>query len=211
MGKLWQWLEQKLGGGPGGAKRVQTVRWLMLVGLAGAAFMILHSFITVKEVDPIGSVRGSPAEPAQPAFGSGGDERTSFREYEEAYQNQLKSILTKVAGVGEVEVLVTIESTEEIVVERSTQESQQITNEKDQQAATRHITNVTRSGEVVIYEVSGGGRQPLVTKYIKPKIRGVLVVARGAENLTVKKMISEAVERGLDVPPHRISILPRKQ
>lgn len=211
MGGLMKWLEMKLGGGPDGTKRITTIRWLVLLGLVGAAFMILNSFITVKDVDPIGVGRASPPDSTQPAFGgSVSKEQNAFRDYEEAYQSQLKEILTKIVGVGEVEVLVTIESTEEIAVERNTTESQQVTNEKDQQGATRHITDVSRSGEVVIYEVSGGN-QPLVLKTIKPKIRGVLVVARGAENLTVKKMITEAVERGMDVPANRISILPRKQ
>jgi stage III sporulation protein AG len=211
MGGPLKWLEKWLGGGPNGTKRVQTFRWLILLGLVGAACMLVNSFITVKDVDPIGEGRASPPESAKPAFGvAASKERSSFREYEDAYQSQLKDLLMKIVGVGEVEVLVTIDSTEEVAVERNTKESQQVTNEKDQSGATRHISDVTRSGEVVIYEVSGG-KQPLVIKYIKPKIRGVVVVAKGAENLTVKKMITEAVERGLDVPANRISILPRKQ
>ncbi|NOU97677.1 stage III sporulation protein AG [Paenibacillus sp. LMG 31456] len=211
MGGMMKWLEQWFSGGPGGTKRIATFRWLMLLGLVGAAFMILNSYVTVKDVDPIGVGRASPPDPAKPAFGgSVSKERNAFREYEEAYQLQLQEILTKIVGVGEAEVLVTIESTEEIMVERNSKDSQQVTNEKDQHGATRHITDVSRSGEVVLYEVSGG-KQPLVVKTIKPKIRGVLVVAKGAENLTVKKMITEAVERGLDVPANRISILPRKQ
>ncbi|MBP1155131.1 MULTISPECIES: stage III sporulation protein AG [unclassified Paenibacillus] len=205
-----RWPFSLFGGGPGGPKRIQTLRWLLLMGLVGAAFMILNSFITVKEVDPIGEGRASPADPSQPAFGSNGKEHNPFYEFEEAYQSQLRDILTKIVGVGEVEVLVTIESTEEVTVERNTQETQQITNEQDHQGTKRHITDISRKGEVVLYEVSGG-KKPLVAKTIKPTIRGVLVVAKGAENLTVKKMISEAVERGLGVPPHRISILPRKQ
>ncbi|MCR8633953.1 stage III sporulation protein AG [Paenibacillus radicis (ex Xue et al. 2023)] len=211
MGAMMKWLEQWFSGGPGGTKRIATFRWLLLLGLVGAAFMILNSYVTVKDVDPIGVGRASPPAADKPAFGSSvSKERNTFREYEEAYQLQLKEILTKIVGVGEVEVLVTIESTEEIMVERNSKDSQQVTNEKDQHGATRHITDVSRSGEVVLYEVSGG-KQPLVVKTIKPKIRGVLVVAKGAENLTVKKMITEAVERGLDVPANRISILPRKQ
>jgi stage III sporulation protein AG len=211
MGGMMQWLEKWLGGGPNGIKRVTTFRWLLLLGLVGAALMILNSFITVKDVDPIGEGRASPPDAAKQVFGStAGKERSSFREYEEAYQSQLKEILTKIVGVGEAEVLVTIESTEQITVERNTKETQQVTNERDQHGATRNISNVTRDGEVVLYEVSNG-KQPLVQKTIKPKIRGVLVVAKGAENSTVKKMITEAVERGLDVPANKISILPRKQ
>nr|WP_310943820.1 stage III sporulation protein AG [Paenibacillus doosanensis] len=211
LGSFMKWMEKWLGGGPNGTKRVKTFRWLLLMGLAGAAFMILNTYITVKDVDPINEGRASPQPQSQPAFASGSSkERTAFREYEDAYESQLKEILSKIVGVGDVEVLITIDSTEEVAVERNTKESQQVTDEKDQHGATRHVTDVTRSGEVVLYEVSNG-KQPLVLKYIKPKIRGVLVVARGAENLTVKKMITEAVERGLDVPANKISILPRKQ
>jgi stage III sporulation protein AG len=210
MGKFMQWLEKRFGGGPNGTKRSHTFLWLLIIALIGAAFMILSSFIHVKELEPIGQGgAGPPAQQSKEAFGANAKERSSFHDYEEAYQAQLRDILQKVVGVGDVEVLVTIDSTEEIAVEKNYKDTQQITNEKDQNAASRNITEVTRSGEVVLYQVSGD-QHPLVLKYIKPKIRGVLVVAKGAENPTVKKMISEAVERGLDVPPHRISILPRK-
>ncbi|MDT2191466.1 hypothetical protein [Paenibacillus larvae] len=112
--------------------------------------------------------------------------------------------------MGEPEVMVNIESTEETVVERNAKESHQTTSEKDTNGVSRNISEITRDGQVVLYQVSGD-QKPLVLKYIKPKIRGVLVVAKGAENMTVKRMISEAVERSLDVPAQKISILPKKQ
>ncbi|KIL41112.1 stage III sporulation protein AG [Gordoniibacillus kamchatkensis] len=212
MGKFMNWLEQRFGGGPNGSKRSRPFLWLLIIALIGAAIMILSSFVNVTKLEPIsqGGAGPPPAQPSQPAFGSGAKDASRFREYEQAYESQLQDILRKIVGVGDVEVLVTIESTEEVDVEKNVKNTQQVTNEKDQNGANRNITEVTSSGEVVLYQVSGA-QQPLVTKYIKPKIRGVLVVAKGAENAVVKKMIAEAVERGLDVPAHRISILPRKQ
>jgi stage III sporulation protein AG len=210
VGKLWQWLADAASGGPGGADRLKSLRWLLVLGLIGAALMILNSFLQVKEPEPEEqSAAFSP--PEREAFGGGGGgDRSKFRDYEQAYESRMRDILQNIVGVGEVEVMVTIDSTEEMYVEKNTKDTQQVTGEKDTNGATRNITEVTRSGEVVLYQVSGG-QQPLVLKYIKPKIRGVVVVARGAENVTVKRMITEAVERGLDVPPHRISVLPRKQ
>lgn len=212
MAKWLQWLEQKVGGGPGGPKRVGTFRWLLLLGLLGVALMILNSFLNIKTVEqPQEDPGGAPEPQAQQAFvGKAGNERSGFRDYEDAYGGAIKDILQKVVGIGDVEVLVTIESTEETIVHSNTKETQQITNEKDQNGSTRHITEISRSGEVVLYEASGG-QTPIVLKKIKPRIRGVVVVAKGAENLTVKQMIAEAVGRGLDVPAHRISVLPRKQ
>lgn len=214
IGAFIKKIEELLGGGPGGSKRIRTFRWLVLIGLVGCGLMILNTFpfLSVKNVDPILPGRASPppGEAQETFLGGGGKDGTSFRDYEHAYESQLKDILTKIVGVGEVEVLVTIDSTEEITVEKNTRDSQQVTNETDPGGAKRHITNITRSGDPVVMQQDGKDA-PLVTKTIKPKVRGVVIVAKGAENLTVKKLIVEAVERGLDVPPHRISVVPRKQ
>jgi stage III sporulation protein AG len=210
MGTLLQWMEHKFGGGPGGPKRKNTLLWVIMVGLLGAALMIINAFINVKDLDPISTGRASPpAESKETFVGSTSKENASFHDYEQAYGDQLKGILQQIVGVGEVEVLVTIESTEEMTVDKNYNDNQTMTTERDNGGATRNISQVTRSGEVVIYQVSGD-QKPLVLKYIKPKIRGVIVVAKGAENLTVKKMIMEAVERGMDVQASKISILPRK-
>lgn len=205
-------MDDMLGGGAKGEKRPKLLRFLILIGLVGALLMVL-SQIRWKEVDPGAAGRASPPEASEsvaPAWGAESKNQTPFKEYEQAYETELKDILEKTVGVGQVEVMITIDSTEEIVVEKSMKQTQQTTNEKDQAGATRHITDVTSSGEVVLYQVSGD-QTPLITKTIRPKIRGVVVVAEGAENLTVKKLLLEAVERGLDVPVNRISIIPRKQ
>lgn len=47
-------------------------------------------------------------------------------------------------------------------------------------------------------------------KTVKPKVRGVVVVASGAGNLQVKAWILEAVQKVLAVPSYKISILPKK-
>jgi stage III sporulation protein AG len=206
-------IEDLLSGGSSGSKRVKTFRWLLLIGLAGCGLMILNTFnfLKVKDVDPIQQGASPPGQNVAPAFGSGSSkEQTSFRDYEQAYEAKLRDILTKIVGVGEVEVLVTIDSTEEVQVEKNTKDTQQVTNEKGTNGETRHITDVTRTSDAVTMNQSGD-QVPLVVKTVKPKIRGVVVVAKGAENVTVKKLISDAVERGLDVPPHRISVVPRKQ
>ncbi|WP_442601221.1 stage III sporulation protein AG [Paenibacillus sp. KN14-4R] len=212
MAKWMNKLEKMFGGGPSGPKRYRTFLWLILAGLLGAALMIMNSFLSVTPVPPASiGPRASPSNESTTTFANGsGKEISKFGDLEEVSAKRLKEILQKIVGVGDVEVHVEIESTEEIVVDKNYQDSQENTNERDAGGANRNISQVTRKGEVVLYQVEGN-QHPLVLKSIKPKVRGVIIVARGAEDLTVKRMILEAVERGLDVPAHRISVLPRKQ
>ncbi|SIQ50876.1 stage III sporulation protein AG [Paenibacillus sp. RU4T] len=215
VGKWLEKLEQLAGGGPAGPGRVKALRWLLLLGCIGAALMIAGSLLDFRQVGTTGTHQG--ADP--PAPGSGGDQSafigktspdgTDFSSIEQPLENRLKEILEQIVGVGTVKVLVTVDSTEEMVWGVDPNNSQSVTDESDKNGGKRHMTQVTSSGKIVMYEVSGE-QKPVVTKIIKPKIRGVLVVANGAENAAVRRIMTEAVEKGMDVPLSAISIVPRK-
>lgn len=202
-------------GGPGGPRRIKAFRWLVLIGLIGAALLLVASLLNVRPVDPGGGSDLSPPNdqdvPQQEAFIGGGDSKPDdpFTDIETQLENRLKELLETMVGVGTAQVLVTVESTEETVLGLNEKKTQQITEESDRNGANRHITEVTNDGQVVLYEVNGG-QSPIVVKKLKPKVRGVIIVAKGAENATVHKLIAEAVSRGLDVPLHKISVVPRK-
>jgi stage III sporulation protein AG len=119
-------------------------------------------------------------------------------------------MLENIVGVGSVDVMVTVDSTEETVVQLNQKQTQQLTDETDKNGAKRHITSIEKDGQVALYEVNGQ-QSPIIVKKLKPQIRGVLVVAKGAENATVHLLIADAISKGLDVPIHRISVVPRKQ
>ncbi|MEF2964459.1 stage III sporulation protein AG [Paenibacillus sp. M1] len=205
--KLEQWI-----GGEGGKKRIQTFRLLLIIGLVGLAIMLFNSFVNVKKVEPEGAVREPPVmqEMTSSSYDEGGGEDGQFARIEASLENKTKEILEKIVGVGAVDVLVTIDSTEEVIVQRNMKDTQEITEETDADGGRRNVTQYSRDGEIVTYDASGN-EQPIITKKIKPKVRGVLVVARGAENKTVKGLIVDAVEKGLNVPAYRISVVPRKQ
>ncbi|MGG1313585.1 MULTISPECIES: stage III sporulation protein AG [Cohnella] len=215
MAKWLQQLESFIGGGPGGPRRIKAFRWLVLIGLIGAALILIASFLNIKPVDPARDQDYRPLgdsdmqeQQALPAGGARSDD--PFAEIESTLENRLKELLENMVGVGTVDVMVTVDSTEETVVQQNERETSAITDETDRNGAKRHITDISRDGQVVLYEVSGN-QTPIVVKKIKPKIRGVLIVAKGGENATVHKLIAEAVSKGLDVPIHRISVVPRKQ
>ncbi|CAH1210251.1 hypothetical protein PAECIP111893_03176 [Paenibacillus plantiphilus] len=209
MAKWLEGLESAVGGGPGGPKRVKSLRILLLIGGIGALLMIVNSFLSFETAEPEPQTDPSAVSDQAAFMGGGSGAEESFESIEQPLETRIKDILEKIVGVGAVDVLVTIDSTEEIVVQRNEKETQQVTSENDKNGGKRHITSISKDGQVVMYEASGD-ETPFVTKRIKPRIRGVLIVAKGAENGTVRSLIMDAVEKGISVPVNRISIVPRK-
>ncbi|AIQ48337.1 stage III sporulation protein AG [Paenibacillus sp. FSL R7-0273] len=205
-------LEQWAGGGSGSPKRSHTFRWLIILGLLGVAIMLFNSFVNVKKLDSENTGREPPAAESSQTVLQQGELNTggAFESIELAMEQRTKEILEKIVGVGTVDIMVTVESTEEIVVTRNMNDSQQVSEETDASGGKRHTTQYTRDGEIVTYSQSGD-ETPIITKRIKPQVRGVLVVAKGAENKVVRGLIEEAIQKGLNVPTYRISVVPRKQ
>ncbi|WP_054957699.1 stage III sporulation protein AG [Paenibacillus dakarensis] len=211
MGNWMKKIEQWLGGGTGGAKKMQTLRWLIILGLIGIAIMLFNSFVHVKKLDnenigrepPDTTVNTSPQAPS-------GNSISEFGSIEQEFEHRTKVMLEQIVGVGDVNVMVTVESTEEIVIQKNVKDTQELTEENDANGGKRHVTSYTRDGQIVTYD-SAGDQTPIVTKKVKPQVRGVLVVAKGAENEIVRRLIVDAVQRGLNVPSYKISVVPRKQ
>ncbi|MBO8163140.1 MAG: stage III sporulation protein AG [Brevibacillus sp.] len=205
-------LKQLLGNTPGD-KQLKPIHYLILLLSIGAAVMIFTDFLSVERDPPAESEHYAAARPdgeppAAPALGSsvGSD---VIQEYENIYETQLAEILEAVIGVGQVEVMVNLDSTPEVIVEKNRDTRSATTKETDRENATRNQIDQSRNEQVVVVQ---GTKQehPVVVKTVKPKVRGVLVVAKGAENIQVKAWILEAVQKVLDVPAYKISVLPKK-
>lgn len=208
-------LKQLWAGDEGGNKTLKPIHYLIVILGIGMAIMILTDFLQVERDQPLGlgGVESDTSAPpdmlaAAPTMGKGGAPDL-IAEYENMYETQLAEILSAVIGVGEVEVMVNLESTPELVMEKNTRASSSTNQEVDKDKATRNQNDQSRDEQVVI--IQGDKQdQPVIVKTMKPRVRGVLVVAKGADNIQVKAWITEAVQKVLDVPVYKISILPKK-
>lgn len=203
--------------GDSGGKKLKPIHYFIVLLGIGVAVMILTDFLKVEPDEPPSftatgqSGSGDPPSGGTvtvPALG-GSIGNDAIAEYENIYETQLKEILGTVVGVGAVEVMVNLDSTPEIVVVKDTNSRSSTNQETDKERATRNQSDQSRDEKVVVVQ---GGKQdaPVVLKTLKPKVRGVLVVAKGADNIQVKAWITEAVQKVLDVPAYKISILPKK-
>src|SRR5690606_40596984 len=120
-----------------------------------------------------------------------------------------KEALEEIVGVYSVTVVVNVEATEKKVYEKNSILKNQTTNEEDEKGGKRQIEDQSKEDQLVIIK-EGDKDIPLVSETRKPEIKGVLVVAGGAEKMQVKKWIVEAVTRVLDVPSHKVAVMPKK-
>ncbi|MED4204350.1 stage III sporulation protein AG [Neobacillus mesonae] len=209
----FSWLKKRLKLDDKTDKKPGKMQYMFLVLLIGAAFMIVGNIVfkTDSSLSDIPAAANQKTEPKDvPVFGqkkTAGNK--SIAEYEEKYEEQLKKALEEMLGVDDVTVVVNIDSTDRKVLEKNTNTKTQTTEEGDREGGQRKVQEVSTDEQLVIIR-NGEKEVPIIVETKKPNVRGVLVVAKGAENIEVKKWIKEAVTRVLDVPSHRVSVMPKK-
>lgn len=190
-------------------KQIVVFRGVVIIVVLGVMVIIFAKFIEVdKLVVKSANTTQIVENPIDSSYIPHSTE-SPFSTIETALELRTKDILEKMIGVGKVDVLITVESTEEQIIEQNKNESKSITQETDKNGGTREVTTTTNDGQVVFLE-TGKTQEPVVTKIINPRIRGVLIVAEGAEDATVRKLIIQAVEKGLNVHQSKISVVPSK-
>lgn len=209
----FSWLKNILAKGETSDKKSGKYQYMILVLCIGAAFMIVGNVLFSDKSAPLDSkaVTSTQAEATDvETFSLKKDSNNkSIAGYEEEYEKQLKKALEEMLGVDDVTVVVNIDSTDKKVLEKNTVTKSQTTEEKDNEGGERKVQDTSTDEQLVIIR-EGEKEVPIVVEYQKPAIRGVLVVAKGAENIQVKKWIIEAVTRALDVPSHRVAVMPKK-
>jgi stage III sporulation protein AG len=125
-------------------------------------------------------------------------------------ENKLKSVLEDIDGVGKVKVMITFDGSEEQVPAVNINDSTNNTKEKDTAGGTRE-TIQENNGSTIVITNDGTKNQPLITKTIKPKIVGVVVVAEGAKDRIIELKVTQAVTRLYNVPADKVSVFPMKK
>ena len=122
---------------------------------------------------------------------------------EPAIEISLEEILQTISGVGKVEVFITYKDYGKMVVEKDEAVSEEMIQEADSSGGTRTTTTVQNERQTVY----GMGEEPYIIQEISPTVEGVLVVAQGAGNISVKKQIRETIEALFGLDAHKISIM----
>jgi stage III sporulation protein AG len=123
---------------------------------------------------------------------------------EEALEDRLSRILSRIEGAGEVSVSLTFARSgeTEYAVNASTTMR---TTEENGSGTLRSTTEQTSTDSLVLADGNGS---PVTVRETMPEVQGVLVVAEGGDNAAVCSQISTALQNLLAIPAHKIVICP---
>ena len=131
-----------------------------------------------------------------------------LQEYRKQIENEITSLLKEINGVGNVKVMITLESGEENVYaeQEKKREDTQIN-----QTSTNVQESVQSSyeNEIVVVKEQNDNK-PLIEKTLLPEIQGVAVVCNGGDDISVISAVTNSVSVVLNVPTNRIFVTKMK-
>ncbi|MGF7185823.1 stage III sporulation protein AG [Desulfitispora alkaliphila] len=126
---------------------------------------------------------------------------------EQALEQRLEKILGQIHGVGKVNVSLTLESSSHYEYAIDVSSNVRTTEEKIESGA-RTINEQVEEGNLVLKRSDGNTEKPVIVRETKPVIKGVLVVAEGANDSSIRLKLSRAVETVLGVSSHQVHVVP---
>lgn len=117
------------------------------------------------------------------------NEKSDIEDYVSNLEDKLQKNLSKVRDAGKVSVIISVDSKMETV-----------------------LATVKKSDVDTVYEepFTVGGKTVVLTETY-PKVSGVIIVAEGADNLSVKLALMNATKVFLDIDSEKIQILPMRR
>ena len=132
--------------------------------------------------------------------GKGGTETTSRRQAETVdirdIQTEMEGILGAISGVGQVKVMLTVDSDGERQLAQDT--------ELTYSGSVESPEDYSRRSETVLTD--GGGDGTVVTRTLYPTYRGALVVCQGGDRADVRLTVTEAVASLTGLSADRITV-----
>ncbi|GFN35448.1 sporulation stage III protein AG [Tepidimicrobium xylanilyticum] len=174
----------------------ELIRNLFIILIIGIILIILADIFIKDKKDNISTLQ----------LERNNDIKSNESDYGAILEEKLENILSQLKGVGAVKVMITLEDTVEKIPAFNTTKNNETTSEVDSQGGTREIVRE----DMTIQVVTSNEGSLVVLKEIKPTVRGVIVIAEGAEDIRVKEMLYEAVKTVLGVPGNKVEIYASK-
>jgi stage III sporulation protein AG len=126
--------------------------------------------------------------------------------YVKTLEQRLEDLIGQIEGVGEVSVMITLEGSEskEILKDENVQKDN--TTETDQNGGERMIESYEKSENTIYSKDASGTETPYVLSEIAPQVKGVAVVAEGAQNAAIKEKIIQLIKALFGIEINKIMV-----
>lgn len=129
------------------------------------------------------------------------DEAAYNEQYIDKLQGDLHNVLSKIDGVGEAEVLVSLQSGVRYEYATEQKSSEEIQTKKDDNSSSSDSESV-----FVLLKVNGDD-EPILLQRHEPVVQGVVVVCDGADKASVCSSVTDAVSTICGIGSNRVSVI----
>lgn len=140
-----------------------------------------------------------------------GEESTQEENRDAAYakelEQKLEQLLGQVEGVGQVQVMITLKSSSETVVNKDISQSESSSQRPGTDGTGEQEAQSQSEEETVLVEDSEGNQTPYVIKEMEPEIAGIVVICDGGDNPVVVSNITSAAEVLFSVSAHKVKVM----
>lgn len=119
-------------------------------------------------------------------------------EYSQALEQKLESVLSQVKGAGQVKVMISLDGSPEL--KYAMDSDTKVSN-------SSNGSTTSTSSESPILVGKNGSTSPLILTEILPKVKGVIVVSSGANDISIKLDILNSVSTLLGISTDKINVL----
>ena len=198
MGVIDELKDMITGNGENGNKNTSLLRNIIIVGMVGTLLLLFGNVF----------VNTGNENQKSPVTSVSKEKVILDSDYESSLTNDLEEIIALIKGVGKVKVKIYISKYAEYEYEYNRNQTNKVTSETDQNGGERKIAEDNIESELVIITDAVGNDKPVIRKKTLPDIEGVLIVAQGAEISLIKYEIIKSVSNLLNIPIHKINVLP---
>jgi stage III sporulation protein AG len=130
--------------------------------------------------------------------------------HEESLERRLSDVLSLVNGAGQVEVMLTLSGSREIILAEDVVLNESHLRETDAGGGTRENQSLSKDTRTILISGHGQTAEPIVVREILPRVEGVIIVAEGGDDVFVREALMRAATTVLGVDIHRVQVLTRK-
>lgn len=119
-------------------------------------------------------------------------------EYSQALEQKLESVLSQVKGAGIVKVMISLDGSPELKYAMDS-------DTKVSNSSNGSTTSTSSASPILVGK--NGSTSPLILTEILPKVKGVIVVSSGANDISIKLDILNSVSTLLGISTDKINVL----